>query len=654
MIEVYTQGMMPLALSEGEYEISVPVEDGATYVLYVAGQASPAEFVTTLHLEVPDPTAPPAARPRYYTNIANALDTNADGDVSPLDALVVINSLNRHSPVSAGAGLLFLDVTGDEDLSPLDALRVINYLNAGGSGSGEGESGGASAVESAGNTSESLTASTKFFVVDSVADRTFGYGAGGAATQSFDLAGGVSEPTGITSNRAGDTLWVVDRLTHQVTVQESQGALRGSWTAAGLSDPQGIATDETHIWIVDAAQDRVFRYSEAAVRTSGTAFASNSFDLDRENDSPSDITTDGSAIWVTDDQTDEVFVYDAVGTLLGRWRLDPSNADPSGITNNPAGGSDLWIVDRADRLVYHYANSTPLRTGSRAASDSFPLAVGNQHPEGIADPPTPDPPILTVSNPVGETTLPAGQTMVLSGQARDGSGAAALVRVNGQPIQVSDDAGNFFQQVQIAPGTNTFQIEASDAAGDTTTTTVKVDGTQLPVGTIDFARLSVVSSSTLGLYGRTSWHDANNVLYADFGVENIGRYTVDGPVLVGVTNISDPSVRLRDARGTTPEGIPYFDMSSLVADGSLPPGESSSLQTIGFFVPGRAQFTYDLVFFATLNQAPRMATVPDVEAISGHLYVYDVGGFDADGDELTFSLVAAPAGMAVTSDYGAR
>ena len=378
-------------------------------------------------------------------------------------------------------------------------------------------------------------------------------------------------------------------------------------------------------------------------------FASNSFDLDRENDSPSDITTDGNTIWVTDDQTDEVFVYDAVGTLLGRWRLDPSNADPAGITNNPAGGADLWIVDRADRLVYHYANSIPLRTGSRAASDSFPLAVGNQQPEGIADPPTPDPPILTVSNPVGETTLPAGQTMVLSGQARDGSGAASRVRINGQPVQVSDDAGNFFQQVQIAPGTNTFQIEASDAAGNTTTTTVKVGGTQLPVGTIDFARLSVVSGSTLGLYGRTSWHDADNVLYADFGVENIGRYTVDGPVLVGVTNISDPSVRLRDARGTTPEGIPYFDMSSLVAGGSLHPGESSGLQTIGFFVPGRRQFTYDLVFFAGLNQAPRITTVPDVEALSGHSYVYDVDATDPEGDAADVFARGGPGG-----DVGGR
>ena len=95
VIEVYTQGMMPVMLSAGEHELSVPVEEGATYVLYVAGQASSAEFETTLHLDVSDPTAPPPAHPRYYTNIANALDTTGDGVVSPLDALVVINSLNR-------------------------------------------------------------------------------------------------------------------------------------------------------------------------------------------------------------------------------------------------------------------------------------------------------------------------------------------------------------------------------------------------------------------------------------------------------------------------------------------------------------------------------------------------------------------------------
>src|SRR5262249_38302162 len=162
---------------------------------------------------------------------------------------------------------------------------------------------------------------------------------------------------------------------------------------------------------------------------------------------------------------------------------------------------------------------------------------------------------------------------------------------------VVDAAGNFFHQVQVAPGTNTFTVEASDAAGDTATSTFTAEGTQLPAGAVDFARLTVVSGSALGLYGRTSWDDADRVLYADFGVKNLGQYAVDGAVLVGVTNISDPTVRLRGTTRKTPEGIPYFDISPLVSGGSLRPGDSSGLQTISFFVPNRERFTYDLVFF---------------------------------------------------------
>ncbi|MHB0954937.1 MAG: putative Ig domain-containing protein [Pirellulaceae bacterium] len=339
VIEVYTQGMMPLALSEGEHTVSVPIEDGAAYVLHVAGQTPTSEFTATLRLEIPDPTLPPPAHPQYYTNIVNALDTNADGTVSPLDALLIINALNQNGQVSAEAGLVFLDVTGDENLSPLDALWVINYLN-------------------------------------------------------------------------------------------------------------------------------------------------------------------------------------------------------------------------------------------------------------------------------------------------------------------------FSHQIDIAAGTNTFLVEAQDAAGQSTTQSVTVGGTQLAEGEVDFAQLSVVSGSALGLYGRTSWHDASSVLYADFGVENRGQYTVDGPLLVGVTNISDPSVRLRDPEGTTPDGIPYFDMSTVVPGGSLRPGDSSGLETISFYAPARARFTYDLVFFAGVNQAPRITTVPDIEALGGQPYAYDVDAIDADGDTLTFSLVAAPDTMTVHADTG--
>jgi len=400
-IEVYTQGMLPLALTEGQYGLSVAVEEGAGYVLYVAGSGTSAEFETTLQLALTDAPLPP--RSHYYTNPVQPLDTTGDGSVSPLDALVVINALNRAGYVPAGSGLLYLDVTGDSLLSPRDALLVINHLTQG----------------------------------------------------------------------------------------------------------------------------------------------------------------DG--------------------------------------------------------------------------------------PEGEA---SPDPPVLTLSAPAGTSQLPAGDAFVLTGQATDGSDPAASVHVNGQPVQALDAAGNFFQPVQLAPGSNTFVLEARDATGDQTTQSITITGTQLPGTEIDFSRLSVVSGSTLGVYGRTSWDDRDSALDADFGVTNVGQYPVDGPVLVGVANISDPSVRLRAPDGMTPEGIPYFDLSSLVTGGSLQPGDSSGLETISFFAPHRTGFTYDLVFFAAVNQAPRITTAPDVEAISGHTYVYDVDATDPDEDTLTFSLAAGPAGMEVSADTG--
>ena len=72
-------------------------------------------------------------------------DVNNDGFVTPLDALIVINSLNvegsRTLPnpaIPPNAPPPFYDTNGDGDISPVDALMVINYLNEP-NNQGEGE-----------------------------------------------------------------------------------------------------------------------------------------------------------------------------------------------------------------------------------------------------------------------------------------------------------------------------------------------------------------------------------------------------------------------------------------------------------------------------------------------------------------------------------
>ncbi|MBM4093669.1 MAG: hypothetical protein FJ276_30325, partial [Planctomycetes bacterium] len=68
-------------------------------------------------------------------------DVNRDSYVTPLDALLVINSLNFSGSrfFNAGSSPHQLDVNRDSYITPIDALMVINFLNHRGSGEGEGE-----------------------------------------------------------------------------------------------------------------------------------------------------------------------------------------------------------------------------------------------------------------------------------------------------------------------------------------------------------------------------------------------------------------------------------------------------------------------------------------------------------------------------------
>lgn len=72
-----------------------------------------------------------------YRNYTQPFDVNNDGSVTPLDALVIINELNRNRPRNLpmppgaeGFTPPYLDVSNDLFVTPLDALLVINQLNA--------------------------------------------------------------------------------------------------------------------------------------------------------------------------------------------------------------------------------------------------------------------------------------------------------------------------------------------------------------------------------------------------------------------------------------------------------------------------------------------------------------------------------------------
>jgi hypothetical protein len=120
--------------------------DTFTYRASDGSAVNPLGAVTTVTLTIGQAPPPPHQNPLIVGNEdgnTGHRDVNADGFITPIDALLVINFLNSQgsrSVVGLPAPPPYRDVSGDNFISPIDALLVINYLNLRGrTGGGEGE-----------------------------------------------------------------------------------------------------------------------------------------------------------------------------------------------------------------------------------------------------------------------------------------------------------------------------------------------------------------------------------------------------------------------------------------------------------------------------------------------------------------------------------
>ena len=189
-------------------------------------------------------------------------------------------------------------------------------------------------------------------------NRTYEYGRGGERRRELRLDSGNTAPRGAASTAAGDKVWVVD-ANKKVYVYNTSGGLLGSWTAGSLAanaTVEGIATNGTDIWIVDAKQDKVFRYTGAASRLSGSQNAASSFNLNSGNSNPKDIVTDGTSLVGRQRQQHRQGVQVHARRLAPRKLDDHVRRRQSDRASriDPANVSDIWIVDSGTDRVYQY------------------------------------------------------------------------------------------------------------------------------------------------------------------------------------------------------------------------------------------------------------------------------------------------------------
>jgi len=143
-----------------------------------------------------------------HQNPVNNLDVDADGFVSPIDVLILINDLNINFSRTLPLALTtppFLDPSGDGRIDPLDVLTVINFINArGNSGAGSGEGEGEASMASLGYSQTIVRTPTKDEIVSGL--QKVEYNSSGAgqsdlavssiATKSFQYGPALATETG--------------------------------------------------------------------------------------------------------------------------------------------------------------------------------------------------------------------------------------------------------------------------------------------------------------------------------------------------------------------------------------------------------------------------------------------------------------------------
>jgi hypothetical protein len=197
------------------------------------------------------------------------------------------------------------------------------------------------------------TDGTDVWIVDSSADGVYRY-----ASAASRLSGSQNPATSFALNKSnknpkdvvtdGTHLWVVeDATTDKVFKYTLSGSLVGSWTInSGGGSPTGITLDlanNSDLWIVDSATDRVYQYAGAASRTSGSQSAATFFPLAAGNTNPQGIAdppTGGSASSFADLNPIKLGIQ--AGAALAR-SVAATNAAPR--SSDVSGSRKVWAVD---------------------------------------------------------------------------------------------------------------------------------------------------------------------------------------------------------------------------------------------------------------------------------------------------------------------
>ena len=139
---------------------------------------------------------------------------------------------------------------------------------------------------------------------------------------------------------------------------------------------------------------------------------------------------------------------------------------------------------------------------------------------------------------------------------------------------------------------------------------------------LDLTQLQDLSSQFKVNFGRSSHNDQATTYYVGLSLTNTNQYLFKGGLAVVVSGISDPSIKLANADGTTADGFSYIDFHpsrawwATLAYLKRP----HSTRSLAFLNPNHIQFTYHLSVLGDPDHSPVFSGTPSLTAYQGTAY----------------------------------
>jgi RHS repeat-associated protein len=290
--------------------------------------------------------------------------------------------------------------------------------------------------------------------------------------------------------------------------------------------------------------------------------------------------------------------------------------------------------------------------GARAGIDTITASVGAVTDAATVNwlGATPD---ISITSPDPGSQFEIGRRVLATGRARPGpsQGRIVAVTVDGRPVDAMDVAGNFYVQVDVKPGSNSYVFTAADQFGQSKTALLDLVG--MPVnGGVDASSLNDVTLAGKLEYRAPTFNRVTRILHADVRLTNESDSPFSPFVLAAYDPFDPLAVDLANREGMLDLEAPYVSFDAELGEGGLAPHSTTAPLLLEFSNPARNRFRFDVQLLSPANAIPRFSSFPVVSAITGRRYSYQAVAEDADRDRLTYSLPVAPGNMTINATSG--